>query len=105
MDSEEIKTTSGRMVEVLSDGRTVWVNANDGSSIGRFGFGGIDIHKEVSAQKDGTQCLDCTHKTPDLNDWRRFVDGMLTHHGVHVSEKHRPTWLSLGHRKDGPAVV
>lgn len=74
--------------QVVSDGRTVWVDAG-GYTVGRFSAFGIDIH---TAEADG--CIDCTHERPDLAGWRRFVDGMLEHHGIEVLEEHRPDFLT-----------
>lgn len=81
--------------EVCSNTQTVWVNSCiDGSCIGRFSKFGIDIHCDVETQmRTGAQCLDCTHDTPTVEDWQRFVHGMLIVYGVEVSEEHRPEWL------------
>lgn len=83
--------------EVWGDGRTVWVNSGTtGACLGRFGPTGIDIHHDIDLQRNGGECLDCTHHTPDLADWRRFVDGMKKHYGIDVSDNYRPRWLEPG---------
>lgn len=79
-------------IEIFGDGRTVWVNTND-CCIGRFGNGGVDIHKDAEGQlKDGTECLECFPRTKDLNsDWTRFVAGMKHYYGVTVDDSLKPT--------------
>jgi hypothetical protein len=78
--------------EITSDGRTVWVN--NISCIGRFGRGGIDIHKSLAQQVSGeSECLYCTHGLPTDKDWTTFQEKMKELHGVDVSDDHRPLWL------------
>lgn len=80
---------------VESDGTTVWANGPDGSCLGRFGTMGIDIHNSAADQADGKgECLLCTHGRTTLEHWNRFVDGMMHHHGVKISQRHRPNRLS-----------
>lgn len=84
----------GTDYEVLSDGKTVWINAADGSSIGRFSRFGIDVHKTLENQMKGEgQCLDCTHSKPSIQDWERFRTAMKSHHAVEVEECHMPDFL------------
>ena len=44
--------------ELFGDGRTVWVNAADGSSIARFGRMGIDVHTSASEQEKPDGCTE-----------------------------------------------
>ncbi len=81
------------MIEIVSDGRTVWVNGPDGCCLGRFSRFGIDVHKDAAGQQQGSQCLDCTHTTPTDMDWARFVLNMMLHHDVVVGDEHRPYFL------------
>lgn len=69
------------------DGSTVWVHAIDGSTVGRFSKRfGLDIHTTVTQQMAGaSQCLHCTHSPPGLNDWLKFCELMLHHHGIEVA--------------------
>lgn len=88
-----IETTKA---QVESDGRTVWLNAADGSCVGRFSRFGVDLHRTVSEQMAGLpECLDCTHECPGPAEWKRFQDGALLHHGVAVSDRHRPRFINL----------
>lgn len=68
------------------DGATVWVNAADGSCIGRFSRRyGIDVHATVAEQvRGGRQCLFCTHEPADQAAWEAFCDAMLLHHRIPV---------------------
>ena len=80
--------------DVQSDGKTVWVNAVDGSCIGRFSRFGIDLHRTVSAQLAGEgACLDCTHGLPGRGDWEHFKAGLLEHYGIVLSDEHMPRFL------------
>lgn len=77
-------------IEILSDGRTVWVNMA-GCSIGRFGPYGIDVHRTIQAQMEGQpECLACTHGPTTLADWRRFQTSMMDHYGVIIPDNHMP---------------
>lgn len=71
---------------VDATGGTVWVNAIDGSCIGRFSKRfGIDVHRTATAQLAGEdQCLMCTHEPGDAKAWADFVEAMRYHHGVEV---------------------
>lgn len=79
--------------EVVSDTRTVWVNAISGCCLGRFGRRGIDIHRDADGQVAIGACLHCTHTTPTPADWEVFVKEMKDFYGVEVGEEHKPTWL------------
>jgi hypothetical protein len=48
----------------LSDTRNaVWIHASDGSTVGRFGRMGIDLHNTVTEQMAGMpECRLCTHR-------------------------------------------
>lgn len=76
--------------QIESDGITVWVNASDGSCLGRFGVMGVDIHRAIDEQSMTGECLLCTHGRTGPAEWRLFIDGMLEHHGVTVGDGHRP---------------
>lgn len=78
-------------MEILSDGRTVWVNTPE-SSIGRFGPYGIDVHRTLQAQMEGqSECLACTHGPTTLADWRRFQALMLHYYNVTIPDSHMPS--------------
>lgn len=73
-------------VQVSEDGRTVWVHAEDGSTVGRFDKRfGMDVHRTVTQQLAGEgQCLRCTHQAPGPEEWQQFCDLMLQHYGITV---------------------
>lgn len=80
--------------EIVSDGRTVWVNGTDGMCLGRFSRFGIDVHRTFAEQTANLgECLECTHARPDVADWNRFVAAMMTHHGVRVPNTKMPEFL------------
>lgn len=73
-------------VEVSQDGRTVWVHAYDGSTVGRFSIVfGMDVHTTVAEQLQGaSQCLHCTHTRPGQAEWQLFCQIMHRHYGITV---------------------
>lgn len=86
---------SGRVepVEVFGDGRTVWIN-NAAGCLGRFGRGGIDVHRPLPEQMaGGKECLYCTHAQPTHADWLVFVAKMKELHAVDVPLNLRPKFL------------
>ncbi|CAD0264190.1 conserved hypothetical protein [Pseudomonas veronii] len=70
----------------LSEQRdTIWIHASDGSTVGRFGRMGIDLHNTVSEQMQGMpQCRLCTHGKPSSRDWAIFREKALEWWGVSV---------------------
>jgi hypothetical protein len=78
--------------QVDGDGRTVWVNDNEGTCVARFGRMGIDVHRSYQAQLDGEgQCLDCGAHTGDIDvDWARFIASMQKHYGLTVPDRFKP---------------
>jgi hypothetical protein len=76
--------------QIDTDGITVWVNANTGECIARFGRMGIDIHKLIEEQATGGQCLECTHGPVTIVDWERFKVAMVEHYGITVTDEYRP---------------
>lgn len=52
---------------------TVWINCSDGSTVGRFGKMGIDLHNSITEQMAGQpECRLCTHGRPTVKDWALF---------------------------------
>ncbi len=75
--------------DITSDGRTVWVNGI-GGLLGRFGRGGIDIHRPIGEQQEHGECLYCTHAPTTRADWDVFVAKMQEIFGIRVPDKHKP---------------
>lgn len=73
-------------VQVSADGKTVWVHADDGSTVGRFSrVFGMDVHTTVTEQLKGEgQCLRCTHVAPGLGEWIEFCDLIAKRYGIEV---------------------
>jgi hypothetical protein len=60
-------------VQVSASNDAVWVHADDGSTVGRFGRLGIDLHTTVTEQLNGSpQCRLCTHGKPSIKEWDLF---------------------------------
>lgn len=73
-------------VQFSENGQTVWVHADDGSTVGRFDWRfGIDIHNTVTDQIAGApQCRHCTHAPAKPQDWDDFRRRIATYFGIHV---------------------
>lgn len=74
-------------VQVSADGRTVWVHADDGSTVGRFSMAfGMDVHTTSTEQLAGaSQCLQCTHGAPGPSQWEEFCDLMRDRYSIMVN--------------------
>lgn len=88
-------------IQVSTCGNTVWINAEDGSSIARFSKRfGIDVHNSTTDQLEGKpQCLYCTHTKPTLKDWITFRQKVLEHFSIELPLnliKFKPTYIKLG---------
>lgn len=70
----------------LSDARNaVWIHASDGSTVGRFGRQGVDLHNTVSEQMAGaSECRLCTHGQVTVVEWEMFREKALEWWGVEV---------------------
>lgn len=91
----KMKITSTPSYEIMSDGKTVWVNHQRGQLIGRFSRTGIDIHRDFSDHKRryGEHCLDCKPGPTNHEDWNRFKNGMKQFHEIVIPDKHMPKFL------------
>jgi len=80
-------------IDLSTDGKTVWVHALDGSTVGRFSLVfGMDVHTTISAQLAGAdQCLHCTHVKPKKEDWLKFCELMRQHYGIEID----PTLIQI----------
>lgn len=59
--------------ELAPTRKAVWVHASDGSTVGRFGRMGIDIHTSITEQMAGSpECRLCTHAQVSEEDWSLF---------------------------------
>lgn len=72
----------------LSDNRTaVWVHSTDGSTVGRFGRMGVDLHNTATAMSEGAaECRLCTHGPVAKADWDLFREKVHEWWGVEVPE-------------------
>ena len=75
-------------IQVSSCGKTLWVHAQDGSTVGRFSkIFGMDVHTTASEQLDGKpQCLHCTYAKPSYADWLEFCELMLRHYQISLEK-------------------
>lgn len=61
------------LVQFSDSKDAVWIHASDGSTVGRFGRMGVDLHNTVKEQIAGApQCRLCTHGRPTQQDWEAF---------------------------------
>lgn len=71
----------------LSEGRNaVWIHSlADGSTVGRFGRMGVDLHNSITDQRQGmSECRLCTHGPVTRADWQLFREKALEWWGVDV---------------------
>jgi hypothetical protein len=72
-------------VEWSATNNAVWIHASDGSTVGRFGRMGIDLHNTVTEQLAGKpECRLCTHGLATKADWALFRQKALEWWGVEV---------------------
>ncbi|MEY8200458.1 MAG: hypothetical protein RPS47_14575 [Colwellia sp.] len=66
----------------------VWIHSfEDGSTVGRFGKMGVDIHTTVTEQLAGaSQCRLCTHSKVGEKEWTLFREKALEYWNVSVPE-------------------
>lgn len=73
--SSQLGDVAHAYVIQLSENRSaVWIHCQaDGSTVGRFGRMGMDMHNTVTQQMSGMpECRLCTHGKPSLADWDQF---------------------------------
>ena len=78
--------------EIMVGARAVWVNADTGECIGRFGLYGVDVHRRVADQHLG-ECLACPHGRVTADDWRLFQTAMLDHYEIDLSHLAMPDFV------------
>lgn len=65
----------------------VWIHCSDGSTVGRFGRMGVDLHNSITEQHAGQpECRLCTHGRPTDSDWSLFRAKALEFWGVIVPD-------------------
>lgn len=74
-------------IQLSANRSVVWVHASDGSTVGRFGRMGIDLHNTVTDMMAGApECRLCTHGKPTVADWKLFREKVLEWYAVDVPE-------------------
>jgi len=74
-------------IQLSANRSAVWVHASDGSTVGRFGRMGIDLHNTVTDMMAGApECRLCTHGKPTVADWKLFREKVLEWYAVDVPE-------------------
>lgn len=63
----------------------VWLQASDGSTVGRFSPRGIDLHNTITEQMAGmSECRMCTHGATSVEDWTFFREKAFEWWGIEV---------------------
>lgn len=74
-------------LQIAPNRSALWIHVSDGSTVGRFGRMGVDLHNSVSDQLQGMpECRFCTHGRPGLAEWTVFREKALEWWGVAVPE-------------------
>jgi hypothetical protein len=82
-------------IEILTDGRTVWVNADPGICIGRFSRLGAEVHNDFEAMtQGGKECLERWHGRMTTKHWVRWVSSMRRHYGIDIGNEYAPRFLN-----------
>lgn len=83
-------------LQVSESKDALWVHSSDGSTVGRFGKQGVDIHNTVTEQLNGaSECRLCTHGAPTKSQWQLFIDRAYEYWGVIVpNDAFCPTLLA-----------
>ena len=72
-------------LQLSASRNAVWIHGGDGSTVGRFGRMGIDLHNTVTEQMAGaSECRLCTHGQPSIEDWELFRAKALEWWGLSV---------------------
>ena len=80
-------------IQTLSDGKTVWINDDEGTCLGRFSKFGIDVHKSARHQAGGSHCLECKLGPTTAADWELFTKAMDRYHKVTVKNDVMPGFI------------
>lgn len=79
------KTGHTYSLQIADNNSAVWVHCSDGSTVGRFGRMGVDLHNTVTEMMQGApQCRLCTHGIPSQADWELFREKVLEWWGIDV---------------------
>jgi hypothetical protein len=74
-------------LQVAATRSAVWIHASDGSTVGRFGRMGVDLHNTVTEMMLGaSECRLCTHGKPSQAEWLLFRQKAFEWWGVHVPQ-------------------
>jgi hypothetical protein len=88
MRIEPGSTQNGYELQLSESRNAVWIHSlMDGSTVGRFGLMGVDLHNTITEQRAGmSECRLCTHGPATLADWQLFREKALEWWGVEVPE-------------------
>lgn len=75
-------------LQLAENRNSVWIHSLvDGSTVGRFGMFGIDLHTTLTEQREGaSECRLCTHGRTTPSDWALFREKAMEWWGVEVPE-------------------
>jgi hypothetical protein len=72
-------------LECSENKNAVWIHASDGSTVGRFGIMGVDLHNTATEQMAGKpECRLCTHGRVTEDDWTLFKDKVYEWWGIEI---------------------
>ena len=78
-DRVAVTPLAAYQIELSQTRNAVWIHScDDGSTVGRFGRMGVDIHTSVTEQRGGaSECRLCTHGKVTRADWDLFREKAL----------------------------
>ena len=81
-----MRETNTPTAQILSDGKTVWVNSNEtGSCVARFCKLSLEFMPKA-------ETFNADPSKRDGADWGRFKDGVARRYGFVIGDEYEPKW-------------
>lgn len=83
---DNVSTDQRYQLEISKQRDAIWIHSfEDGSTVGRFGKMGVDIHNTVTEQLAGAdQCRLCTHGRVGIKEWDLFREKALEFWNINI---------------------
>lgn len=82
--------------EIITDGKTVWVNGPFGECLGRFSNLAYEVLRTMEEQERGMPPLRMTiTRESSIHDWFKFCGAVMLHHRINVFTSPPPRYLTV----------
>jgi len=87
-ESDAVTQASGYELQLSAQRNAVWIHScSDGSTVGRFGRMGVDLHNTATEQLAGmSECRLCTHGAASKADWQLFREMAMKFWAISVPD-------------------